>query len=555
LLFFDGAMGTMLEGSCPKGELPEFLNVSKPEVVINLHKRYLKAGADVITANTFGANRIKLKGSGYSVERIVEAAAENAVQAIQSCNLGEKFIALDIGSIGQLLDPNGTLSFEEAVDIFSETVRAGVNAGVDIILIETVSDLYELKAAVIAAKENCDLPIIVSMTVDNNGRTFMGCDAATFVAFANAIGVSAIGINCGQGFDGIKKAIEVIVKYSRTPVIVMPNAGKEMNPKKFADTLISFYEQGVSIFGGCCGTTPGHISEAKKELSGKKIIQRKPEKETTITSGNRTAAVSRRQAPASRITVIGERINPSGKPLLIDALKKKDYGVILDEALAQIDEGAEILDINCGYAGIKEAEVLAEAVKEIQSIIPVPLMLDSADYKALERAARVYNGKPVINSLSGKKESLDNILPIVKKYGAAVVGMCLDENGIPETAERRVEIAGKIIAEAESRGIPREDIILDCVCTAAMLRQENLEKILMGETVTDEEIIRSDIENGGASVTLKAVSAVKKKYGVKTVLGISNISYGMPDRSRLNKLFLDKAADAGLDAAIINTKS
>ncbi|MCL2061765.1 MAG: homocysteine S-methyltransferase family protein [Firmicutes bacterium] len=526
MLLFDGAMGTMLEGAYKSGELPEILNITNPDLITRIHKQYVAAGSDIITANTFGANALKLKATGYSADEIIAAAIKNAKAA------GAPLVALDIGPLGQLLKPAGTLGFENAVSLFAEQILAGTKHGASLILIETMSDLYEIKAAVIAAKECSTLPVIASLTFDKNLHTFMGCDARTAVTFLNAIGVDAIGVNCCQNPFDIAPIIDVFTQFSRPPVLVMPNAGLpdasggySVLPKQFADALTGYYKKGVSLFGGCCGTTPEYIAQLKKSLKGKKPIARQTERITAVTSGNRTAVID------GKITVIGERINPTGKPKLKEAIKKNDIGFIIGEAVAQQDAGADILDVNCGLPDIDEAAAIARVTAEIQSVVNLPLQIDSVNPKAIESGVRIYNGKPLINSVSGEKKSMASIFPIAKKYGAAVIGLTLDENGIPDCAEQRFLIAKRIVKTAASYGIPKEEILIDSLVLTASAQQEQVFE------------------------TIKTIRLVKERLGVNTVLGVSNVSFGLPNRAYLNSIFLTAAMSAGLSSAIVNPLS
>ena len=526
VLIFDGAMGTMLQNKIPAGTLPEILNVTNPDLIIDIHRQYVEAGSDIITANTFGANGLKFDKTEFSVEKIIFAAIDNAKFA------GAKFAALDLGPLGQMLQPSGVIGFEQAVELFARQIRAAVLANADLILIETMSDLYEVKAAVIAAKENSRLPVVVSMTFDENLRTFMGCDAITAAVFLNAIGVDAIGVNCSRNPFMIAPVVDVFAAHSSIPVLVMPNAGLpspsgaySVTPDQFAHALTEYYEKGVSLFGGCCGTTPEHIAALTKAIKGKKPLAGKLQKITAVTSGTKSAVFD------GRISVIGERINPTGKPKLIEAIKNNNLGFIINEAVNQEDAGADILDVNAGLPDINEAAALAHIVREIQSVNTVPLQIDSASYEAIESSVRIYNGKPLINSVNGTKESKHKVFPIAKKYGAAVVALTLDENEIPPKAEKRFLIAKDIIQTAESYGLKREDIIIDCLVLTASAQQAEVFE------------------------TIKAIRLVKENLNVKTILGVSNVSFGLPNRPYLNGVFLTAALTAGLDAAIVNPMS
>ena len=529
IFFLDGAMGTMLEGGLKAGQVPEILNVTNSKLIREVHEKYFSAGSQIITANTFGANALKLQNSGYSVSKVIECAVLNAKEA------GAQYVALDVGPLGQLLTPSGTLGFEEAVALFKETILAGTNAGADCILIETMSDLYEVKAAVVAAKECCDLPILVSLSFEENGRTFMGCDGETAIHFCNAIGVDAVGVNCSRDPFIILPVLEVLCKYSKVPVFAMPNAGLPkqgsdgktvygVSVKEFGLAAKQYYKLGVSGFGGCCGTTPEYIKEVKKVLDGKTKRKRKVTQVTAVTSCIKTTMLG------ENFIIFGERLNPTGKPLLKEALKNQDMDFVLSEAIDQENNGAEVLDVNCGLVAIDEEVVLTKAVQAIQSVVSVPLQIDSTNYKAMESACRIYNGKPILNSANGKKESMEKVFTIAKKYGAAVLGLTLDENGIPKTAKGRFDIAKKIVDTAKKFGIDKSDIIIDCLTLTASAQQEQVKE------------------------TLQAIKMVKEKLGVKTILGVSNVSFGLPNRAHLNSVFLTMARAMGLDSAILDPK-
>lgn len=527
-LIFDGAMGTMLqEGVLEAGELPEILNIRKPEEVIKIHKQYVDAGANVITANTFGANSKKLLGSGYAVEEIVKAGISCAKAS------GAEYVALDIGPSGALLKPLGNVTFNEVYEIFAEMVKAGKNA--DFIIIETMSDLLEAKAALLAAKENSNLPVLVTMTFSEDRRTFLGTDAKTAVITLSSLGADAVGVNCSLGPRELMPIVEEMCKYSPVPIIVQPNAGLpqiengrtvfKTTPQEYAKYIDKMIELGVTVIGGCCGTTPKHIKKVCELTKNRKPVLRNVKPYTAITSYQDTVILE------DNIAVIGERINPTGKKKLKEALRTKNYDYIIGEAITQQEKGADILDVNAGLPEIDEVSVLEHLVTEIQAITPLPLQIDSSDPKAVEAAVRVYNGKPIINSVNGKQESMDSIFPIVKKYGALVVALTLDENGIPEKAEDRVKIAEKIINEAKKYGISEEDILVDTLVLTVSTNQETA------------------LEN------LKAIRIIKEKYNVKTVLGVSNISFGLPSREIINSVFLAMAFEAGLDMPILNPSS
>nr|WP_207669677.1 homocysteine S-methyltransferase family protein [Marinisporobacter balticus] len=525
-IFFDGAMGTMLQqAGLPIGDLPESYNILHPEIVYDIHKKYIDAGADIITTNTFGANTLKLKNSSYDVEQIIRNAVSIAKKA--AC---EKLVALDIGPIGQLLEPIGTLSFDESYEVFKEQVTVGAASGADLILIETLSDLYEAKAAILAAKENCNLPVFCTLTFQQNGRTLTGTDPLTMVHVLEGLGVDALGVNCSLGPKEIRPLVDKITNYASVPVMIQPNAGLprskngetvfDLTPEEFSREIRTMAQSGVSIIGGCCGTNPDFIKATKAAFKSLSPVKITPQKLTTACSSTKTIIIG--QEPK----IIGERINPTGKKKLKAALKENDLDYVLSEAIRQKEAGAHILDVNIGLPELNEKEIMIKVIKEIQGIIDIPLQIDSPNGDVIEAGVRIYNGKPMINSVNGKIESMKTILPIAKKYGACVIGLTLDEKGIPNTAEERVKIAGKIIDTAVSYGIPKENILIDCLVLTASAQQKEVME------------------------TLKAIQLVKEKYGVKTVLGVSNVSFGLPQRKLLNRTFLAMALAFGLDAPI-----
>ena len=524
-VILDGAMGTMLQARGLKmGETPEVLNIEKPEMLTEIHREYIEAGSDIVYANTFGANRYKLKKSGYSVGEIIKTGIKNARRACEGTNA---LVALDIGPIGQLLEPTGTLTFEEAYDIYKEQVLAGLDS--DLIVFETMTDLYELKAAVLAAKENSDKPIVCTMTFEENRRTFTGCSVSSMALTLEGLGVDAIGVNCSLGPAELYPVIEELCNWTNLPVAVKPNAGLpdpvtntyNVTPKEFAGLIEKLIPLGVKFFGGCCGTNPEFISEVKKVLEGKKYVKITHDIPAACCTPSNTVIIDRPR-------IIGERINPTGKKLFKEALLAGDMDYILGQAIEQVKGGADILDVNVGLPGIDEKDMMRRAVKAIQGVADVPLQLDSTIPEVLEEALRVYNGKPIVNSVNGEEKSLETVLPLVKKYGAAVVGLCLDENGIPKTAEGRFKIAKKILDRALSLGIRREDVYIDCLTLTVSAEQE------------------------AAMETLNAVERVKKELGLRTVLGVSNISFGLPDRVKVSSNFLTMALTKGLDLPIIN---
>lgn len=530
-VFFDGAMGTMLQKrGLIAGEIPETYNILHPDIVREIHEKYLSAGADIITTNTFGANELKLKDTGYSVEEVIKAAVNIAKEAIKSKN--NKYIALDLGPIGQMLEPMGTLKFEKAYEIFKNQVDIGVKAGCDLILIETISDLYEAKAAVLAAKENSNLPIFCTMTFEEDGRTFTGTDPLTMVTLLEGLGVDALGVNCSLGPKDLIPIVDTILKYSSTPVIVQANAGLprvengktlyDISPQEFSKYVKIMAQKGARILGGCCGTNDEYIKNLVSDIQDMEPVEIKKKNITTICSYSKTVVLG------EGVKVIGERINPTGKKKFKEALKSNNIEYILSEAIKQVECKADILDVNVGLPEIDEKEMMKKVVREIQSIIDVPLQIDSSEPDVIEAAVRIYNGKPIINSVNGKENVMNAIFPIAKKYGACVVGLTLDENGIPSKAEERFNIAKKIVKTAEEYGIKKEDILIDCLVLTASAQQK--------------EVIE----------TIKAVRMVKEKLGVKTLLGVSNVSFGLPKREILNQTFLAMALEAGLDAPILN---
>ncbi|MCL1940603.1 MAG: homocysteine S-methyltransferase family protein [Synergistaceae bacterium] len=528
ILLFDGAMGTMLQKSgLELGEVPELFNLTAPETVTRIHAEYVKAGSDAVITNTLGANELKLKGEG-AVEEIVNAGISCARKS------GARFVALDVGPLGQLLEPLGTISFERAYEIFRRVIVAGRD-GADLILIETISDPYEAKAAILAAKENCDLPVFCTMTFQEDGRTFLGCDPLTAVFTLQGLGVDALGVNCSLGPELLAPVVEIMLKYSRVPVIMQPNAGLpvlrggqpayESLPAQFADKVTDLVRRGVRITGGCCGTNPEYIRMIKERLGGMKPVATAPLRVSACTSGSRTVILD------GATTEIGERLNPTGKKKLQAALRAGDSGYLAGEAISQVSAGAQILDVNVGLPELNEPEVMAKVIREVQEVTAAPLQIDSADSAAIEAGLRVYNGKPVINSVNGKREVMEKIFPLAKKYGALIVGLTLDENGIPPTARERLEIARRIRDTAVGYGIPEEDLLIDCLVLTASAQQSQVKE------------------------TLAAIRLVKSELGLKTVLGVSNVSFGLPGRELINAAFLAAALGAGLDAAILNPLS
>lgn len=527
-VFLDGGMGTQLQKRGLKpGQKPELAALEMPETLKAIHAEYAAAGADLLLANTFGANARKLAGTGYGVAQVVRASLACTQEAAEATGA---LVGLDIGPLGELLAPAGTLPFEEAYDAFAEIVQAGVQAGADFVFLETMTDLYELKAAVLAAKENSQLPVFVSMSFESRGRTFTGCTVESYGVTAAGLGADAIGINCSLGPAEILPFAQRLCRTvpAGIPVFVKPNAGLpnpdgsyNLDADDFAREMQAYAAIGVSMVGGCCGTTPAYIAKLKEVFSPLVPAQKIPLRRSCLCTPVRFVEVD-------GITVVGERINPTGKKRLQQALREGDSAYPCAQAVAQAEAGAEVLDVNAGLPGIDEAATLERLVRDLQAVTDLPLQLDSSNPEALSRALRVYNGKPIVNSVNGEQKTLDEILPLCKKYGAAVVGLTLDEQGIPTSAEGRFAIAQKIVKAATEIGIPKEDIYIDCLTLTASAQQE------------------------GAAQTLEALSRCKRELGVRTVLGVSNISFGLPCRGYLNTTFLTMAMAAGLDLAIMN---
>lgn len=531
IIRLDGGMGTMLQAAGLKlGENPETLNILHPEVVKGVHSAYFAAGSQIVYTNTFGANAHKLRRTPYSVEEIVTAGVAIAKEAAEPYG---GMVGLDIGPLGELLEPMGTLRFEEAYELFTQQVRAGVKAGADMIAIETMTDLYEMKAALLAAKENSDLPVFATMSFEKNGRTFTGCSVSAMALTLEGLGADAIGINCSLGPVQIYDIAAQLIPWTSLPVIVKPNAGLpsvkdgrtvyDITPEQFGAEMARFLELGVTVMGGCCGTTPDSIRSLCANIAGKQPVFALREGEIPAAVCSATVTV-----PIDRVRVIGERINPTGKKSFKQALLSEDMDYIVNQGIDQAEAGADILDVNVGLPSIDEAKMMERTVKELQSVMSIPLQIDSSNPKAAEAGLRCYNGKPILNSVNGEDAVLDRMLPLVKKYGCAVVGLTLDENGIPRTAQERFAIAEKIKRRAEAYGIPARDVYIDCLTLTASAEQDL------------------------AMETIKAVRMVKERLGLHTVLGVSNISFGLPARERLNQTFLTAAMAAGLDLPIIN---
>lgn len=526
-VFLDGAMGTMLhKTSLDISQRPEVFNISNPDEIIKIHKDYINAGAEIIYTNTFGANRFKLAGTGYSTEEIIKAAVNNALLAAKDRVVK---VALDIGPLGEMMEPSGPLKFEAAYDAFAEIIIAGASQGADLIIFETMTDLYELKAAILAAKENSSLPIMTTMTFEANGRTFTGVSPVCFAKLADRLGVMALGVNCSLGPIELHPIVEELSKHTNLPLIVKANAGLpdpvtgeyDLTSDIFADAMSRLSDLGVKYFGGCCGTDPAYISEMKKALSDKLYILKNNMDMPFFSSSTRGVYVD-------DIRIVGERINPTGKPDIQNALKTKDLSYILREAALQAEKGASVLDVNTGFPGVDETEMLPKVIKEIQSITDCPIQIDSSNSLAMERALRVYNGCPIINSVNGTEKSMNEILPLAAKYGASLVVLTLDDEGIPKTAEKRVEIAEKILKRAAKLGIGADRLFVDALTLTVSAEQEAVVE------------------------TLKAMRMLKEKYGVKLTLGVSNISFGLPNRDLLNSTFMTLALANGLDLPIID---
>ena len=534
-VFFDGGMGSLLQARGLKpGQLPETWNLSHPEILKEIHTSYLQAGCDILTTNTFGANGLKYGKEGpEGLACVVSAGVKNAREAVEEAKRG--FVALDMGPTGKLLKPLGDLGFEEAYNLYKEVVLAGTKAGVDLILVETMSDSYEAKAAVLAAKENSSLPVFATMIFDSKGKLLTGGNVASTVALLEGLGVDALGINCGLGPVQMKEILKDILDKASVPVIVNPNAGLprsengktvyDVTPEEFSIVMEEIASMGANVLGGCCGTTPEHISRTVQRC--KKVPQILPkEKNTTVVSSYAQAVVIDRNP-----VIIGERINPTGKSKFKQALREHDFEYILKEGVTQQDHGAHVLDVNVGLPEIDEPSMMEKAVFELQSILDLPLQIDTSNMEAMERAMRIYNGKPLINSVNGKQESMEAVFPLVKKYGGVVVALALDESGIPDNAQGRIEIAKKIYAKALEYGIQKKDILIDALCL----------------TVSSDK--------KGALTTLETVRLVKEELGGKTILGVSNISFGLPQREIINATFFSLAMENGLNAAIINPNS
>ncbi len=535
IVYFDGGMGTLLQSvGLKSGESPERWNITKSEVIIDIQKRYFDAGSNVVCTNTFGANCLKF--SENELEDIISSAIKNAKKAAEmSISKAEKFVALDIGPSGRLLKPLGDLDFEEAVSVFAKTVELGEKHGADLIMIETMNDSYETKAAVIAAKENSTLPIVVSNAYNEDGKLMTGATPEVMAAMLCSMGVTAIGANCSFGPKQLKSVVERLLNSSTVPVLFKPNAGLpkvtngktvyDVLPGEFAEDVTELIKKGVRIAGGCCGTTPEYISALTQKSKGLKPIEIKPNNDTVVTSYSKTVSFGKKPI------LIGERINPTGKKRFKQALLENDIDYILQEGSKQEECGVDILDVNVGMPGIDEAEMLKKSVYELQSITALPLQIDTANAKAMENALRIYNGKALINSVNGKKESMEAVFPLVKKYGGTVIALTLDEEGIPSTVEGRFKIAKRIIKTAKEYGIDKKDIIFDTLTMAV------------------------SADSSAAEVTIRSLKRIKEELGCHTSLGVSNISFGLPNRDIINSTFFASALANGLSAAIMNPYS
>ena len=525
-VLLDGGMGTMLQARGLKlGEYPELAALEHPDWLLDIHRAYVAAGSQILCANTFGANREKLRRTGRTVEEVIPPSIALARQAAG----GRALVALDLGPIGQLLEPTGSLDFETAVDIFAQEVRAARDAGADLVMVETMTDLQECRAALLAVKENSDLPVMVSLTYEERGRTFLGHSPAAAALTLEGMGADAIGVNCSLGPREMPPLVEELTKWTTLPISVKPNAGLpdpggagyDITAEEFADAMAALSQLGVKCYGGCCGTTPDYIAKLARALEGRTIraIPRSVPAAVCCPTG---------VVPIDRVRVIGERINPTGKKRMKEALRLGDVDFMLGQALEQLQAGADILDVNVGLPEIDEGAMMERVVKALQGVADAPLQLDSTRPEVLERALRVYCGKAIVNSVNGDEESWSAILPLVKKYGAAVVGLTLDKNGIPHSAQARLDIAQKILDAALSYGIRREDVYIDCLTLTVSAEQE------------------------GAAQTLEALERVHRELGLKTVLGVSNISFGLPARPLINQNFLTMAMTKGLDLPILN---
>lgn len=528
ITYFDGGFGTMLQqrGLAP-GELPELWNISHSDVITDIHRQYLQSGCNIVTTNTFGANRFKFS----NLEEIITAAVNNAKQAVSEFD-GDRYIAYDIGSLGKMLKPLGDLDFEDAVAAFADGIKIAAKSGVDLILIETMNDAYETKAALLAAKENSDLPVFVTCVYDENAKLMTGADPAAMAAMLEGLGADAIGMNCSLGPAQMVNLVSLLVSEASVPVIVNPNAGLpksvdgktvyDVDADAFSDYMVQIVKSGAAIIGGCCGTTPEYIRKTVEKTKELPFIPIKEKNHTVVSSY--THAVKVGHTPV----LIGERINPTGKKKFKQALRDNDLDYILGEGVAQDEAGAHILDVNVGLPEINEPDMMVSVIKELQAVTSLPLQIDTVDPIAMERAMRIYNGKPLVNSVNGKKSSMDAVFPLVKKYGGVVIALTIGEDGIPETAQGRYEIAKNIVEEAAKYGIHKKNIIADPLAMT----------------------ISSDVQS--ANVTLESIRLIEENLGIHTSLGVSNISFGLPNRDFVTSTFFAIALQNGLDCAIMN---
>lgn len=535
ILITDGGMGSLLQKKgLPLGVLPERWNLEKPEIIKEIHKAYFDAGSNMVTTNTFGANPLKFDEA--ELKEIIEAAVKIAEAAKkESASLKDKYVALDVGPLGHMLKPYGDMDFEDAVSAFKRVITIGAEAGADAVIIETMNDAYETKAAVVAAKEACNLPLIVSNAYNEDGKLLSGTTPRAMVAMLEGLGVDAVGCNCSLGPEKLKKVVEELLEYSSVPVIFQPNAGLpkivgsvtvyDVDEDEYVECMKEEIMKGVRIAGGCCGTTPSYIKKLSDAVSSLAPAPLK-EKNITLISSYIDAVVFDKEP-----VLIGERINPTGKKKFKQALIDKDIPYILNEGIHQTEKGVHILDVNVGLPDIDEKEMITDVVKELQAVTSLPLQLDTSDPEAMEAAMRIYNGKPLINSVNGKEEVMDSIFPLVKKYGGAVIALTLDENGIPEDADGRFEIAEKILKKAEEYGIKRKDIIFDTLTMTVATNPE------------------------AGNITVAALKKIREELHCHTSLGVSNISFGMPNRDEINAEFYLNALNSGLSAAIMNPYS
>jgi len=525
-IILDGAMGTMLQKRGMKpGDHSEIFGIEHPEIIEEIHKEYINAGSNLIYSNTFEGNSHKLKGTGYSSEEAVRINVETAKRAAGTAVK----VALDIGPIGEMMEPLGTLSFQEAYEVYKTMVMAGEKAGADLVIFETQTDLQEVRAGVLAAQENSDLPIWVTMTFEESGRTFTGTTVESMAVTLDALGVDAMGINCSLGPDTLFPLIQKMQDWTNVPLIIKPNAGLPdpmtgeygIDAAEFGRQMLPFRKIGVNILGGCCGTNPDYIRELCLQTAENPSDKTKHVKKHAVCSAGHLTEMS-------GVKVIGERINPTGKKRFQQALREHDMDYVMERAIEQADAGADVLDINVGLPGIDEASMMEDVVKAVQSVVSLPLQIDSTDPETIERGLRVCSGRAIVNSVNGNEETLDAILPVAKRYGAAVVGLTMDKNGLPQTADARFEIAERICKKAKEYGFEKEDLLIDCLTMTISAQQEQ------------------------AAETLKAVRKVREELGVHCVLGVSNISFGLPERVHVTENFLIQAMNCGMDFAIVN---